>query len=191
MDIEYEAKFTEIDKDKIRKNLKKIGAKIIKPEFLQKRITFNLPKGHEIKGGWVRVRDEGDKITMSLKVVDGNKIENQKEICVKVSDFEQTALLLELIGLQKKAYQETLRELWKLGDVEITIDEWPFLEPYVEIEGKSESEVIGACKKLGFDYKKAIFGAVDVLYNRKYKVSNDQINNHTPRIVFDEKNPFV
>ncbi|MBI2600348.1 class IV adenylate cyclase [Candidatus Daviesbacteria bacterium] len=191
MDTELEAKFPNIDKNKIRKVLKKAGAKLIKKEFLQRRVVFNLPKNHEIKGGWLRVRDEGDKVTMSLKVVDGDKIENQKEIYLEISSFIQAALLLESIGCQKKAYQETKRELWNLDGVDITIDEWPFLEPFIEIEGKSEEEVKKVSETLGFNFSKALFGAVDKLYNLKYGVSEDVINNHTPEIVFNGANPFL
>ena len=50
MQIEYEATFTNIDKDDIRQRLKKVGAKLSQPEFLQKRAVFYLPKGHEIEG---------------------------------------------------------------------------------------------------------------------------------------------
>ncbi len=68
MEIEYEATFTNISKEVIRQKLQDAGATLVKPEFLQKRSVFKLPTGHEIKGGWLRVRDEGDKITMSLKI---------------------------------------------------------------------------------------------------------------------------
>ena len=44
MDIEYEATFVNINKDEIRKRLKDSGAKLIKPEFLQKRVNFNPSK---------------------------------------------------------------------------------------------------------------------------------------------------
>ncbi|HLC58620.1 MAG TPA: CYTH domain-containing protein [Candidatus Nanoarchaeia archaeon] len=189
MEIEYEATFPDIDKEKIREKLKKIDANLIKKEFLQKRFAFNLP--NENKNAWLRVRDESDKITMSLKIVDGNKIENQKEICLKVDNFESAVKFLENVGCKKKAYQESKRELWKLNNVEITIDEWPFLEPFVEIEGKSESEVKNISEKIGFDYNKALFCAVDTLYHIKYKISEEIINNQTPLIAFDAKNPFI
>ncbi len=190
MDIEYEATFVDVDKEIIRGKLKKVGAELVRPEFLQKRKTFELPVGHEIPGGWLRVRDEGDKITLSLKIVDGNKIENQKEICLKVNDFENTCNLLQTIGCVQKAYQETRRELWKIDDVEITIDEWPFLEPFVEIEGQSEQVVRQVAEKLGFEWGQAKFCAVDVLYAEKYGISEDRIDNHTSEILFDMKNPF-
>ncbi|KKP33004.1 MAG: hypothetical protein UR22_C0003G0003 [Parcubacteria group bacterium GW2011_GWC2_32_10] len=191
MDIEYEATFTNIDKNKYREKLAEIGAKLIKLEFLQKRVTFKLPDGHEIKGGFLRVRDENDKITMSLKVMDGDQIENQKEICLQVDNFKKAEDFLLSIGCVKKSYQETKRELWMLDGVEVTIDEWPFLEPLIEIEGISEESVKIVSKKLGFNYADAFFGATGTINSRKYNLSEDIINNHTPEIVFDGENPFL
>lgn len=190
MDIEYEATFINIDKDEIRGRLKKAGATLIKPNFLMKRIVFELPTGHEIPGGWLRVRDEGDKTTMSLKVVNGDKIEDQKEIYLKIDNFTEGVKFLESIGARQKAYQESYRELWILDGVEVTIDEWPYLEPYVEVEGKSEKEVITASEKLGFDYAQALFCSVDTLYNKKYGVPFEVINHRTSRITFSDPNPF-
>lgn len=191
MNIEYEATFLNVDKNKIRNQLREIGAKLIKPNFLQKRVVFSLPQGHEIPGGWLRVRDEQDKITMSLKVINGDKIEDQKEICLKINDFSDAVLLLNSIGCQEKAYQESYRELWVLDNTEITIDEWPYLEPYVEVEGESEKIVKEVSEKLGFDYEQAVFGSVDLLYNKKYGTPIEKINNKIPRITFDEPNPFL
>lgn len=190
MKIEYEATFTNIDKGDVRSRLKEAGAELVKEEFLQKRTVFNLPKNNEIQGGWLRVRDEGDKITMSLKIVDGEKIEDQKEVCLVVDDYEQAELLLSTLGANKKAYQETKRELWVLDGVEVTIDTWPFLEPLVEVEGVTEEEVKSVSKKLGFEWNKAKFCAVDTLYSEKYDISTHRINNETPEILFEMKNPF-
>lgn len=191
MQTEYEATFANVNKDEVRKALRKAGATLARSEFMQKRMVFKFPTGHEIAGGWLRVRDEGDKITMSLKVVNGDKIEDQKEICLKVDNFVEADLFLKTIGCQQKAYQETKRELWGLDGVDITIDEWPFLEPFVEVEGASEELVRSVSEKLGFDYAKALFCAVDVLYSKKYNLATDVINNQTPEIRFDMENPFV
>jgi len=190
MNIEYEATFVNIDKDKARKRLKDAGAKLIKPEFLQKRVVFNSPKNLN-KHSWLRVRDEGDKITMSFKMVDGDKIENQKEINLVIDDFKKGIEFLEAIGCQRKSYQETKREIWKLDDVEICIDEWPFLEPFVEIEGKSENKVKAVSKKLGFDYSKAWFCATGLIYSKKYNISVEIIDSEIPKITFDMENPFL
>lgn len=115
----------------------------------------------------------------------------KKKFVWGVNDFHEAVLFLKIIGCVQKSYQETKREKWELDGVEIVIDEWPFLEPLVEIEGKSEAMVRRAAKKLGFDYKKAWFCATGAIYSKKYGLSEDIIDNHTARIVFGEKNPFL
>ncbi|MFA6184433.1 MAG: CYTH domain-containing protein [Parcubacteria group bacterium] len=190
MKIEFEATFANINKNDIRNRLKKAGAVLARGEFMQKRVTFNFPTGHENENGWLRVRDEGDKITMIIKIIDGEKIENQKEIGLTVNDFSEAVELLETIGCRKKSYQETKRELWMLDEVEIMLDEWPFLEPLVEIEGKSEEAVKNVSEKLGFDYAQAFFGCVSPLYAKKYGVTEEFVNNHVAEIIFEGKNPF-
>lgn len=191
MKIEYEATFVNVNKDEVRQKLQAVGAKLVRPEFLQRRVVFNLPEGHEVKGGWLRIRDEGDKFTMSLKVVNGNKIENQKETCLVVDSFEEAEEFLTNLGCRKKAYQEDKREVWKLGNVEITINEWPFLEPFAEVEGSSGAEVQSASEKLGFDYSQALFCAVGTLYEKKYGISEEIINHNISKITFDIENPFL
>ena len=190
MQIEYEATFINIDKDEMRKKLKSAGASLIKPEFMQKRMVFNLPSGHEIKSGFLRVRDEADKITMSLKIMNGKKIEDQKELCLEINNFDDGVELLKMIGCDRKAYQETKRELWILNGVEVTIDEWPFLEPFIEVEGDSEEAVKKVSESLSFDYSQALFCGVDTLYNLKYGISKDSINNEIKEVVFGGENPF-
>lgn len=191
MQIEYEAMFGDINKEEMRQKLVNAGAILLRSEFLQKRIVLSMPQGHEIKGGWLRVRDEGDKITMTLKVVDGDAIENQKEILLVVDNFGQAEEFLTMLGCERKSYQETKRELWKLYNVEVTIDEWPFLEPFVEIEGDSEQSVKEAAQALSFDYNNALFGTVTILYNKKYNISEAVIGNEISRIVFEGENPFI
>lgn len=182
MNIEFEATFIDVDVDSIRRKLKKLGAKRLRPETLMRRWVFEPPKA--IAGGWARVRDEGDKITMSLKQVTGNRIEDQKEICLVINDFDLGVRLFESLGAKKKAYQETKRELWLYKDVEITIDTWPGLEPFVEIEGKGEKAVRQISADLGLDYGNALFGSVDLIYRMKLGIPSDWINNKTPEITF-------
>lgn len=195
MHIEYEATFPDVDKDEIRERLKHAGATLVRPEFMQRRIVFNLPRGHEVYGAWMRVRDEGDKVTMSYKVVDNREtdrnIENQKEICLTISSFDDAILMLSAIGCERKAYQETKREIWELDGVEICLDEWPYLEPFVEVEGKSEQAVKDVCAKLGFNYSEALFCSVDTLYSKKYGFPEEVFNNQTPVVTFRDPNPFI
>ena len=188
MQTEFEATFTKINKQELRNNLHKAKAKLIRPEFLQRRENFFPIEDNK---GWIRVRDEGNKVTMSYKRLENReRIDGQKEICLEVDDYEKAKEFLQVMNCEWKSFQETKRELWDLDGVEICIDEWPFLEPFVEIEGNSEQEVKQVCDKLGFDYSEAKFCAVGDLYEERYNIPLKIINNQTPKIIFDMKNPF-
>ncbi|MFA5743114.1 MAG: CYTH domain-containing protein [Candidatus Paceibacterota bacterium] len=79
MDIEIEAKFLGIDTEKLRDLLKKNGAALVHSECLMKRNNFDYPDARLEKiGGWVRVRDEGDKITLSYKQAGGENYQGDE-----------------------------------------------------------------------------------------------------------------
>jgi len=192
MNIEYEATFADIDRDKMRSKLKELGATLVKEDFLQKRYNFDSPKCCTLDNAWVRVRDEDEKVTMALKSIPGgNNIENQKEIELIVSSIEDARDFLSNLGLKENSYQESRREKWDLDGVEVAIDEWPWLEPFIEIEGVSEQAVRRVSDFLEFDWSDAIFDSVDEQYKRKYSVEKEIVNNKTPRFVFGEPNPFA
>ncbi len=182
MDIEFEATFIDIDISATREKLRSLGATCLKPETLMRRVVFFPPQGVE---GWLRVRDEGDVITLSLKEVTGTRMEDQKEVMLRIHDFTSGVKLLEALGAKKKAYQETKRETWLWHEVEITIDTWPGLDPFVEIEGHSEEEVKQVTAELGLDFARALFGAVDIVYEKKLGIPPDVINMQTPEITFE------
>ena len=185
MKNEIEAQFLDIDKTKIRKKLKEIGATLVKPEVLMRRTVFDTGINT-----FARVRDEGDKIVMTYKnVSDENSIMGTKEVNLTVNDYDDAVLFLESCGLQPKAYQETKREIWALDKVEITIDTWPWLPTFMEIEGPSEKSVWDTATKLGYTKEQAKFGSVDSTYRHYYGIDEDIINLHTPKILFDMEPP--
>jgi adenylate cyclase, class 2 len=189
METEYEATFWPIDKEHIRQKLSSVGAHMEYQERVMRRVVFHLPMGAPLTHGWARVRDEGDKVTMSIKQ-SGSALEQQKELEIVVSDFDSGIEILRSVGCIERAYQETKRELWMLDGVAITLDEWPFLEPFIEIEGVSEEVIRHASEKLGFPWQEALFCSADTLYVKKYGISLDRINKETPRLVFADLNPF-
>lgn len=183
MHIEFEATFSRIDKEEIRKKLQEIGATLVHPEFLMTRVVFHPPL--PIEGGWLRVRQEADKITMSLKVVNGSSIEDQKEVELEIQSVEEGVKFLDGIGAKQKAYQETLRETWKLNTVTVTIDTWPGLFPFVEVEGESEEKVKEVALQLGFSWDNAKFCEVSTLYKEELGIPQETMKNHMPVITFN------
>ena len=185
MKNEIEAKYLDIDKDTIREKLESIGAELIKPEVMMKRVVFNTGKH-----SFARVRDEGDKIIMTYKnVIDNNSILGKKEVNVEVNNYEDAIMLLQGCGLKIKARQETKREIWKYGKVEICIDTWPWVPAYIEIEGPTEKLVWATAEKLGLKKNDATFGSVDTTYQHYFGVDPEIVNQHTPEILFDMRPP--
>ncbi|MBL7156311.1 MAG: CYTH domain-containing protein [Candidatus Pacebacteria bacterium] len=141
---EIEVKFLNINPDLTQKKLKEIGAKKIF-EKLYKRRVFDYPDLRlDKKGAWIRLRDEGEKITLSFKQRIGIEAHNgtvndktMQEVEIEVSDFEKTSKLLLEIGFKQKFYQENKRIRYQFENVEFDIDFWPCLEPYLEIEAPS------------------------------------------------------
>jgi adenylate cyclase class 2 len=190
---EYEAKFYFVSKEKIRQKLQQVGAKLITPERLLKIAVFTSTEKSSINGTYARVRDEGDKITMSIKTHahHGGSMEDQKEICLKIDDFEQGKLFLENLNLRCKAYHEKLRETWHFKGAEVEIDSYPALEPYIEIEAKNEAKVWESAKLLEVDQFKSTVSGVSFLYSQVYGVDKDIVNNHTPVITFENLPSWV
>ncbi|MBQ3464605.1 class IV adenylate cyclase [Candidatus Saccharibacteria bacterium] len=186
MNNEIEAQFLDIDKNEIRKKLEEIGAKCVKPEVLMKRVVFDTGPN-----SFARVRDEGNnKIVMTYKnVADEKSILGTKEVNVVIDNYENGILFMKGCGLEPKAEQESYRETWEYGDVEICIDTWPWLPTFVEVEGPSEKAVWDTAKKMGLKKEKAKFGSVDSTYQYYYGVEEDIVNLHTPKIMFDMDPP--
>ena len=167
MNTEIEVKFLNVDIDEVRQKLQAAGAVLEHPMRLMKRALIETPEMNA-RHAYLRIRDEGDKITATFKQFTENSLTGAKEREIVVSDFDETIEIFAEFGLHYHTFQESKRETWKYGDVEVVIDEWPWINPYIEIEGDSEEAVKQAAKDLGYDWNTAEFGSVDVIYNLEY-----------------------
>lgn len=168
MNKEIEAKFLRLDHRQIREKLELCGASQKVEMRLMKRALYDYPDKRLQNQNWgrIRVRDEGDKITLSYKT--GGEGEYSTETEIVVSSFKEMRKLLEEIGLMEYSYQESKRETWDLNGVEVVLDEWPHLSPYIEIEGKTEAEIKKVAEMLDLQWQDAKFGNVDVAYRVDY-----------------------
>lgn len=172
MQTEFEVKFF-VEIDKVQQKLEYLHAQKIRSRDLMRRYVFDVPgMAHN---SWLRVRDEGEYVTLTLKTFDSNKgIDSVKELEVKVSDFDTTITMLETLGYTKSLYVENYREVWQLKDCQVTIDEWPGLKPIVELEGASKESVEVVVALLGFDMNIGMFGPNRLIYQHIYGVSFEQ-----------------
>jgi adenylate cyclase class 2 len=184
---EFEVKFLDIDPAAVIKQVTEAGGNMMYDRIFHRRV-FDYPGFHlDKQGAWVRVRDEGDKITLAFKQRlydtndaldhdDSGMIEEE----VEVSNFETTCTILRHIGLIDKFFIENRRIEYKLDGVRVDIDYWPLIPPYLEIEGENWEDVNATIEKLGLNpADKKIYSATQVYAH--YGI-NDQ---HYSSLTFD------
>lgn len=185
MQTEIEAAVLAADHDELRSKLEQAGATLVQPRRLMRRANYDFLDGRLQKiGGWVRVRNEGDKITMTYKQLNARTVEGMKEANLVINDMDQADAFLRALGLEQKSYQETRRESWRLGNAEVELDEWPWIAPFIEIEAPSEESLKDAFGQLHLNWQQAVFGSVEAAYQAEYDVSEELID-ALPRITFD------
>lgn len=171
MQTEIEVKFCNVDVEDVRSRLQAVGAHLEVPMREMRRALIEEDH-HAAENMFIRIRDEGDKVTLCLKKktksLEESTIDSTYEIETTVGDFDKTIEIFSVAGWKYLIYQESRRETWQLDEVEVVIDEWPWINPYIEIEGLSEDSVRAGANKLGFDWSDAKFGSVDIIYNTDY-----------------------
>jgi len=167
---EYEVRITNIDTTEFRKKLKKFGAKLDNPKRLMPAVVFTHP--NNIKDSYVRIRDEGKKITMTSKSNLKNKFVTEYE--VEIDDFQIGFDLLLSLGCKVKYYVEKIRETWKIpGCKEIVFDSYPGLKEYIEIECNSEKILNSTMKKLDVKPDDSDI-TIDGMFLNQYGIKKDR-----------------
>lgn len=194
MKTEIEAKFLNVDFDDIRQRLTELGAVCEQPMRLMQRALIQTEA--MIKDGrhsFMRLRDEGDKVTLTFKEFKDNSLTGASEHEIVVSDFDTTLAILEEGGLKHQSFQESKRETWRVGDdVEVVLDEWPWLNPYIEIEANSEELVKDMATRLGFSWDDAVFGSATEAFQIQYpNARNPRGLIHLPEVRFGAPLPDI
>ena len=156
MGTEFETQILEINAKEIAEKLRKLGAKEEK-EILQKRWVYDikcLSATESSKGEWIRLRQAGEKCAITYKNKAGSGMSETEEIEVNVSDFDKMAKIFsKMKGFEGQYYQENKRHKFVLNKTEYTLDTWPKIPTFLEIEGESEEKVHEGLKLLGLEDK--------------------------------------
>jgi adenylate cyclase, class 2 len=164
---EIEGKFRIESIEQIRSRLASAGAECIHSMRLMKRALIE-ESHHEAENSFIRIRDEGDKVTLTYKRREAETLHGQKEIEVTVSDFDKTIELFTAAGWEYITFQESKRETWTLDGAEVVIDEWPWIDPYIEIEADNEDTVRSVAQTLDVKWETANLGSVDNFYKEQF-----------------------
>jgi adenylate cyclase class 2 len=176
MKVEIEAKWVGVDFGDVREKLKELGAEMAYPERMMIRTVFS--SFGDRAGEYARVRDEGNKVVMTYKRVSENSAVGMREVNVVIDSYEKGVEFLREVGLRVKSIEETKRELWRYKGAEITLDTWPWVPEFVEIEAGSEIELEGIAEELGLKMTEAMYTSADLVYARFYDVTPEEINAH-------------
>ena len=103
---------------------------------------------------WIRLRQDGEIVEITIKYIYSNKanynIDEVKEIEIKTDNFEMANKLIEEMGYYRKKLAEKQRDSYSYQGMDIEIDEWPLLEPYIEIEGNNIDKIYELANLLGY-----------------------------------------
>jgi adenylate cyclase class 2 len=201
MEIEFEGRILDINPEELIAKIKAVGGKLKKELTLYRRSVFGLC---DIKRGFVRVRDEGDKVTMTAKIYKDPKFPQEYELQLK-DNFENGQAFLEALNLNKKAYHETMREKWSIPKpgknkhghelCEVAIDYIPGLPVYAELECKTKEDLHKTAKLLNVKVADLMYGGYGKVFVHYYDMAENEINNVIPSLTFKniktELKPYI
>ena len=113
---------------------------------------------------------------MTIKEIkDKNAIVEAEALEVKVDDFDVTNEILNQLGFIAHNYQENYRKVFILDNTEISIDSWPLIPVYAEVEGKSDRDVINTLNKLGYSLNDVTALDIEFIYEKIYGIDMKRI----------------
>lgn len=169
--LEIETKFRVRDTRKIETRLQALEARLVQPRQFEENLRFDLPDGSLRKSYRVlRLRQDG-KVLLTYKGPGGEAVDGiraREEWEVTVSDFATMQKILESLGYGIQFIYEKYRTTYIIKTSQVMLDEMPF-GLFIEIEGKTQADVITLAGHLYLDKDRAIPDSYQVLFERAKK----------------------
>lgn len=156
MGIEIEKKYrlTDAERVRVQERLRAVGAERVCEEFEENTLYAggNLAERNRI----LRLRRVGERAILTYKerFPSTSAIKRQREDETRVENGEAMSLILDALGFRPALVYEKRRETWKIGSVEVVLDELPF-GFFMEIEGE-ESAIMETEKLLSLEAVEAV-----------------------------------
>ena len=159
MAIEVEARILGVDVAALRARLEQAGATLHEDNLFRETL-FALPSGNRAE--YVRVRHDRRRVLITYKRRTDDL--SRQEIEFGADDYNAAVELFDRIGLPRLMYREKHRTSYRLGDAIISIDRYPGLPAYVEVESTDPTRVQAACAAIGLDFGAHFAGGVGDVY---------------------------
>lgn len=163
MPIEYEARVLNVNPVTVEARILNCGGGFV-TERAMRRYVFDVTPGDRSR--WLRLRDDGQTTTLTLKETLHTGISGVRETEMQVEDFEQAHLFLTGLGYHAKSYQESRRTSYTLDGAAVELDFWPRLKPLMEIESNCEEGVLRVAKLLGYSPDELTTDGIMAVYAR-------------------------
>lgn len=185
MSTEIESKMKTDDFAALREKLKSLGASLLHTE-LETNSFFDTPD-HRLqaqdRGLRIRVainqQTQESHCTVTMKgPLQKGPFKEREELEFSASDPAPVRAIFENLGYHLTLSFEKRRESWTFANCSVVLDELPYLGNFVEIEGKTESDVAYARTALGLGNLPNISsGYISLLsrYLEEHKISERHI----------------
>lgn len=165
---EKEVKFYLRNLEAMATRLEATGADLVRPRVLERNLRLDTPDGALSAGHRVLRLRQDDRVRVTYK--DNTHIEAgvlvRTEIEFTADDLELALRLFEALGYQVVVLYEKYRRVYRLGDVEVVLDEMPFGD-FMEIEAPNTTLIEGVAQMLGLNWERrgiaSYLGLFDVL----------------------------
>lgn len=150
--METELKFEVTDPGSLRARLERLGI-VLGDGVPEDNRLYDTPSAYLRKRGlMLRLRSTPDRLLLTVKkTLPGDRVkvrrEEEAELGCSLGEAER---LLELLGLVRCFRYEKIRSSGNLGEVVVCLDRLD-IGCFLEIEGRSEKEVLETAAILGFD----------------------------------------
>ena len=177
-DQEREIKFFVKDLEMMAQRLHICGADLTRERTLERNLRFDTADHSLQREGRVLRLRQDDRVRVTYKAdarVEGGVIA-RTELEFTVDNFAVARRLFEALGYQVVVLYEKYRRTYRLGDVEVVLDELP-MGNFVEIEAPNNVLIEGVAQMLGLDWSKGIatnyLGLFEIARSRRKFTFND------------------
>lgn len=168
---EIEARFLDIDVEKIKSQLKSVGAEDLGENLFEEMVFYSSdPVWDDQHRRFVRIRTTKHGTEMTYKHQHTDSVDGTLELQIMVSDPDMTRNILEELGLKMVRSQQKKRHSFKLDGVAVDLDSWPKIPTYIELEGPGEASLRAVAAKLQMDWSLAIFENPRIVIEKYYHI---------------------
>lgn len=151
---EFEVKFYLRQLDRLRRSLPALGAQLAVERHLERNWRFDRPDGSlSARGEVLRLRT-APAASLAFKARTGQP-ERRLEIEFAVEDAQAGRDLLRALGFEQIGYYEKQREVYRLDEGRVMLDQLPFGQ-FVELEGPLQDWLRQAAGRLGLRWERRV-----------------------------------